>query len=546
MHNFLSSNVIGTIYISNVQGNLLNSTCFRMGLLCALRSYKTLKAIGICLTASHNEEEDNGIKISDPDGGVLEMGWEKHAQKLANVDASEVVDCLQEICKLEDIKLTLSEESQLEGVPSVFVARDTRKSGVLLSKLAREAAILLKANVIDFGLLTTPQLHHSVRMFNRKQKNWMFESGYFSKYAEAFETLISTGSSPESAPSKNLIIDCAHGIGGLKMDTLSKSIGNSLSIEARNVGDGTLNFECGADFVYRHQTPPKGVSAKDFGTRICSFDGDADRLIYHYYEEDGTWHMLDGDKIAVLYSLFILEQLQSLELIGKSSNIFGIVQTPYANGASTQYMMEQGIEVRGAKTGVKHVHHEAAKFDIGVYFEANGHGTVLFKDEIIAQLEEMKKLHEGNNEKQQAIKRLLSAEQLINQGVGDAISDLLFAEAVLSMRGIGIKQWDELYSNFPCRQIAVKVKDRTAVSTSNDERRVTSPLNLQDAIDGLVSKEENARAFVRPSGTEDVVRVYAEASTQEGADRLAYKVGAAVYDLLDGIGDRPVSPNAEK
>lgn len=28
------------------------------------------------------------------------------------------------------------------------------------------------------------------------------------------------------------------------------------------------------------------------------------------------------------------------------------------------------------KTGVKHLHHAAQEFDIGVYFEANGHGTV--------------------------------------------------------------------------------------------------------------------------------------------------------------------------
>lgn len=28
------------------------------------------------------------------------------------------------------------------------------------------------------------------------------------------------------------------------------------------------------------------------------------------------------------------------------------------------------------KTGVKHLHHVAQGFDVGVYFEANGHGTV--------------------------------------------------------------------------------------------------------------------------------------------------------------------------
>lgn len=49
----------------------------------------------------------------------------------------------------------------------------------------------------------------------------------------------------------------------------------------------------------------------------------------------------------------------------------------------------------------------------------------------------------------------------------------------------------------------------------------------------------NGRSFVRPSGTEDIVRVYAEASTQEGADNLAIAVGNAVYEQAGGVGDRP-------
>jgi phosphomannomutase len=31
-------------------------------------------------------------------------------------------------------------------------------------------------------------------------------------------------------------------------------------------------------------------------------------------------------------------------------------------------------------TGVKFLHHKAQEFDIGVYFEANGHGTVVFSE----------------------------------------------------------------------------------------------------------------------------------------------------------------------
>lgn len=55
----------------------------------------------------------------------------------------------------------------------------------------------------------------------------------------------------------------------------------------------------------------------------------------------------------------------------------GVVQTAYANGSSTKYLTEVlQIPVACTKTGVKHLHHRAKEFDIGVYFEANGHGTV--------------------------------------------------------------------------------------------------------------------------------------------------------------------------
>ena len=55
------------------------------------------------------------------------------------------------------------------------------------------------------------------------------------------------------------------------------------------------------------------------------------------------------------------------------------MQTAYANGASTAYLkraLRDSVVV--AKTGVKHLHAAALAFDVGVYFEANGHGSVLF------------------------------------------------------------------------------------------------------------------------------------------------------------------------
>lgn len=49
------------------------------------------------------------------------------------------------------------------------------------------------------------------------------------------------------------------------------------------------------------------------------------------------------------------------------------------------------------------------------------------------------------------------------------------------------------------------------------------------------------RCFVRPSGTEDVVRIYAEAATQRDADDLCLKAMQTVHDIAGGVGDRPQS-----
>jgi phosphoacetylglucosamine mutase len=55
----------------------------------------------------------------------------------------------------------------------------------------------------------------------------------------------------------------------------------------------------------------------------------------------------------------------------------------------------------------------------------------------------------------------------------------------------------------------------------------------------LAGKYKGGRAFVRPSGTEDVVRVYAEALSQQSADALAQAVCVLVYHLAGGVGPEP-------
>lgn len=101
-----------------------------------------------------------------------------------------------------------------------------------------------------------------------------------------------------------------------------------------------------------------------------------------------------------------------------------------------------------------------------------------------------------------------------------------------------MQDWDAIYTDRPSRMLKVAVADRTAVKPQWDETRLVSPPALQAAIDELVKGAgEGARAFARPSGTEDVVRVYAEAGTEAAADKLGLAVLAAVHRLAGGVGE---------
>ena len=175
--------------------------------------------------------------------------------------------------------------------------------------------------------------------------------------------------------------------------------------------------------------------------------------------------------------------------------------------------------MRCVSTGVKHLHHAAEHFAVGVYFEANGHGTVLFSHETLEKLAS----HEPSTPAQsRALNYLVDLTNLINQTVGDALSDLLLVETVLAHKSYSGLEWDSLYVDLPNRLVKVVVANRHAFQTEDAERRLVSPKGLQGKIDDLVKRYGGGRSFVRPSGTEDVVRVYAEATIRSQADGTSF------------------------
>lgn len=248
-------------------------------------------AIGLMITASHNLEPDNGIKLVDPAGEMLEASWETIATNLANVQDNDLISMLTCISAKENIDLSIP--------ATVIIGRDTRRSSPTLLKAALAGIEALRGNATDLGLVTTPQLHYVVVCTNT---NGAYGNptlqGYYSKLTTVFKSI--RGAKINNGKYTSVLqLDAANGVGAIAAKEFQRYLEGVLNIELCNDGSGDLNQTCGADYVKVQQTLPLNIPCET-GVRCVSIDGDADRVVYFYIDGNNKFHLLDGDRIATL------------------------------------------------------------------------------------------------------------------------------------------------------------------------------------------------------------------------------------------------------
>ena len=113
---------------------------------------------------------------------------------------------------------------------------------------------------------------------------------------------------------------------------------------------------------------------------------------------------------------------------------------------------------------------------------------------------------------------------MFNPSIGDALSSLIATESALKVLDFSIEDVYLMYKELPSLNTKISVKDKSIFKCNDNETKLIQPENLQMIIDQLVSKFNQARAFIRPSGTEDVVRIYTEAENIDDAKLITQKL----------------------
>jgi phosphoglucosamine mutase len=266
----------------------------------------------------------------------------------------------------------------------------------------------------------------------------------------------------------DVVLDCAHGATYRAAPEIFRRLGAKVTVLADEPDGRNINAGCGSTHL-----DALVAAVREGGHDVgFAFDGDGDRVL----AVDRHGVVVDGDELIALAAISMRD---SGRLAG------GVAVTVMTNYGFHAGMREAGIDVAITSVGDRYVLEELRTRGWSLGGEQSGH--------------------------------------IIDMGFvpsGDGI-----ASALLTLEALGGGDLADraAMEKLPQRLVNVPVADRDAAMTS-------------DALAAAVARESEAlegrgRVLVRPSGTEQLVRVMVEAPSQDETDAACERLVAVVKDF---------------
>ncbi|MGZ4210252.1 MAG: phosphoglucosamine mutase [Actinomycetota bacterium] len=270
-----------------------------------------------------------------------------------------------------------------------------------------------------------------------------------------------------------VVVDCANGAASNIAPEVYRLAGADVHVISADPDGSNINDHCGSTHPELLQQ-----AVKAFGAHIgIAHDGDADRLIA--VDEHGV--LVDGDQVL---GICALDMKADARLQGNA-----VVCTVMSNLGFRRAMETNGVRIIETQVGDRYV--LAAMLEHGILLGGEQSGHIVFLD---------------------------------RHTTGDGILTALRLMTVIARSGRGLSDLATQIPRYPQVLENVAVRDRAGLETA--ELVWEAVRAAETAMNG------DGRVLVRASGTEPVVRVMAEASTEQAAREAVDRVAAVVSRQL--------------
>jgi phosphoglucosamine mutase len=267
----------------------------------------------------------------------------------------------------------------------------------------------------------------------------------------------------------HVVVDCSHGAASYVAPELYRRAGARVTALAAAPDGLNINLGVGSTHPALLATAVLRAGA-DLG---IAHDGDADRCL----AVDATGQLVDGDQILALCAIAMLE--------AGTLRDNTVVATVMSNLGFHHAMRDAAIDVVSTAVGDRYVLEVLRARGLSLGGEPSGH--VVFPAAATT---------------------------------GDGLLTALHVMARMVDTGRSLADLASVVQRLPQVLVNVQVADRTAIASSTAVKAAVA--------DAETELGEAGRILLRPSGTEQLVRVMVEAPTQQQADAVAHRLSDVV------------------